>query len=93
MRASAARKTLYTDPIRRIAQQEPDAFPEHKSEDENSKYAKLDQKMREMCNTEQCKKLSVQRKIRRAIADEPLLRRRLESLLQERDHLFAMAMR
>lgn len=49
--------------------------------------------MMEMCNTEQCKVLNAQGKLRRAIADQPLLRRRLESLLQERDNLVEMAMR
>jgi hypothetical protein len=49
--------------------------------------------MLKMCNTEQCKVQNAQRKLRRSITDQPLLRRRLESLLQERDHLVAMAMR
>lgn len=49
-----------------------------------------------MCKTEQCRKGQappVPDVITRAIIDKPLLRRRLESLLQERDELFEIAMR
>lgn len=49
--------------------------------------------MLKMCNHEQCTKQQFADKLRRAIIDQPLLRRRLESLLQERDHLVTLALR
>lgn len=48
--------------------------------------------MLDMCNTEQCTKTKIPN-VQRAIRNQPLLRRRLESLLRERDELVAMAMR
>lgn len=49
-----------------------------------------------MCNTKQCTKGQVPPVpdvVRRAITDSPLLRRRLQNLLQKRDELFEIAMR
>lgn len=49
-----------------------------------------------MCNYKQCTKGQappVPDVITRSIIDKPLLRRRLESLLQERNELFDIAMR
>jgi hypothetical protein len=75
----------------RIKQQK--EFPTHKAGEKDDAYGKLNGEMMKMCNTEQCKIQNAQEKMRRAISEQPLLRRRLESLLQERDTLVEMAMR
>lgn len=68
----------------------------HKAGNKGDEYGKLAQEILSMCNTEQCTKgtgASVPDAIQRSLADKPLLQIRLESLLQERDELFGIAMR